>query len=89
MGYSTDSLPHIGDVPGKPNQFILAGFTGHGMPQIFLSARGIASMVVEEKKFEETGVPRIYKTTQSRLDSKRNKILETWRQSQGTVSSKL
>ncbi|KAH9213629.1 FAD dependent oxidoreductase [Leptodontidium sp. 2 PMI_412] len=89
MGYSTDSLPHIGDVPGKPNQFILAGFTGHGMPQIFLSARGIASMVVEEKKFEETGVPRIYKTTQARLDSKRNKILETWRQSQGTVSSKL
>merc|ERR1712093_275288 len=90
MGYSADGLPHIGVVPGKPNQFILAGFTGHGMPQIFLSARGIASMAVEGKDFEETGVPRIYKTTQARLDCKTNRTLESWIEStQGRVSSKL
>ena len=90
MGYSADGLPHIGVVPGKPNQFILAGFTGHGMPQIFLSARGIASMAVEGKDFEETGVPRIYKTTQARLDCKTNRTLESWIEgTQGRVSSKL
>ncbi|KAG0646817.1 Gamma-glutamylputrescine oxidoreductase [Hyphodiscus hymeniophilus] len=89
MGYSTDSLPHIGAVPSKPSQFMLAGFTGHGMPQIFLSARGIASMIMEDKKFEETGVPRIYQTTRARLDSKRNKILESWEESQNEVRSKL
>lgn len=88
MGYSTDSLPHIGAVPSKPNQFIVAGFTGNGMPQIFLSTRGIASMIVEGKKFEDTGVPRIYETTHTRLNSKRNRILETWEDSQ-KVTSKL
>jgi glycine/D-amino acid oxidase-like deaminating enzyme len=89
MGYSTDSLPHIGAVPSKPGQYIVAGFSGHGMPQIFLSARGIASMLVEGKRFEETGVPRIYKTTKTRLDSKRNTILESWEESQKQVTSKL
>lgn len=88
MGYSTDSLPHIGVVPSKPNQYIVAGFTGHGMPQIFLSAKGIASMIVEGKAFEETAVPRIYKTTQTRLNSKRNKILESWEASQDQVTPK-
>lgn len=89
MGYSTDSLPHIGAVPSKPNQYILAGFNGHGMPQIFLSAKGIASMIVEGKAFEETAVPRIYKTTRERLDSKRNQILEGWEESRNQATSSL
>ncbi|KKY24394.1 putative fad dependent oxidoreductase superfamily [Phaeomoniella chlamydospora] len=75
MGYSTDYLPHIGAVPHKPNQFILAGFTGHGMPEIFLSAKGIAQMVRDGKSFKETGVPRIYQTTDERLNSGVNRIL--------------
>ncbi|CAL3968849.1 unnamed protein product [Diplocarpon coronariae] len=89
MGYSSDSLPHVGAVPSRPGQFIVAGFTGHGMPLIFLSARGIAAMIAEGKAFEDSGVPRIYKTTQTRLDSKANKILDTWVESQGMASSKL
>lgn len=76
MGYSSDYSPHIGHVPNKPGQFILAGFTGHGMPQAFLSAKGVAAMIVEGKSFSESGVPRIWETTQKRLDSKRNRILE-------------
>ncbi|KAL1297502.1 hypothetical protein AAFC00_005021 [Neodothiora populina] len=75
MGYSSDSLPHIGKVPGKSGQFILAGFTGHGMPEIFLSAKGVAAMLVNDTSFGETGIPRLYKTTQARLDSSVNKIL--------------
>ncbi|KAL4780066.1 FAD dependent oxidoreductase-domain-containing protein [Aspergillus varians] len=75
MGYTTDSLPHVGHVPGKPGQFIVAGFNGHGMPQVFLSAKGVAQMVLTGAEFEETGVPRVFKTTQARLDNKENSIL--------------
>ena len=89
MGYSTDGFPHIGAVPGRDNQFVIAGFTGHGMPQIFLSAKGLASMVMDGSSFEDTGVPRLYKTTKERLDSSENTVLETWRASVRSPKSKL
>ena len=76
MGYSSDGLPHIGAVPGEREQFILAGFTGHGMPLIFLAAQGIAKMVVDGVAFEETGLPRLFKTSQWRIDEAENKILK-------------
>lgn len=77
MGYSSDGLPHIGSVPGQQGQYILAGFTGHGMPQIFLAAEGIAKMVVGGVAFEDIGLPRLFKTSQSRLDKQENKILSS------------
>lgn len=72
MGYSYDSNPHVGEVPGKPNQFVLAGFNGHGMPVIWLSGKAVAKMVVGGVPFEETGTPRLFKTTQERIDRARN-----------------
>lgn len=78
LGYSADNAPHVGVIPGRKNQFIIAGFTGHGMPQVFLSTKGLADMVLEDVAFEETDVPRMYKTTQERLDSNCNQILESW-----------
>ncbi|KAK7745789.1 hypothetical protein SLS53_002506 [Cytospora paraplurivora] len=78
MGYSSDGWPFVGQLPGRSNQFVIAGFTGHGMPQIFLSAKAIAEMAVEGTDFENTGVPRLYELTQERLDSKKNVILESW-----------
>ncbi|KAK1980883.1 FAD dependent oxidoreductase [Colletotrichum cereale] len=78
MGYSSDGLPHIGAVPGRQNQFIIAGFTGHGMPQIFLSAKGVASMIIEQKSYKSTGIPSVYEATQERLSSLENTILESW-----------
>ena len=68
MGYSFDSLPHLGEIPGKPGQYILAGFNGHGMPVIWLAAKGIAEMVANGKTYEETGLPRIAKTTAERIE---------------------
>jgi hypothetical protein len=79
MGYSSDGLPHVGAIPGRQNQFIIAGFSGHGMPQIFLSAKGIASMMMEELGFQATGIPKVYEATQARLDNSRNTILEGWK----------
>jgi hypothetical protein len=73
MGYSFDSNPHIGSVPSKPGQFILAGFNGHGMPVIWLGAEGLAKMILanrpgEKFPFSETGLPRLFQTSQFRID---------------------
>jgi glycine/D-amino acid oxidase-like deaminating enzyme len=76
MGYSSDFVPHLGQVPNKPGQFIIAGFSGHGMPQILLAAQGIAKMVTENISYEETGLPRVFETTNKRLDSQKNELEE-------------
>lgn len=76
MGYSTDSLPHVGQIPNKPRQLIIAGFNGHGMPQVFLSARAIAQMVISGATYEQTNLPRLFRTTQERLESQENHILK-------------
>lgn len=74
MGYSFDSNPHIGAVPSRPGQFILAGFNGHGMPVIWLGAKGLAKIIVADREsaetlpFSETGVPRLFQTSQVRID---------------------
>ncbi|PWY87367.1 FAD dependent oxidoreductase [Aspergillus heteromorphus CBS 117.55] len=68
MGYSFDSNPHIGAVPGKADQFILAGFNGHGMPVIWRAAQELARMVVEKIPFEQTAMPRLFQTSQFRID---------------------
>lgn len=80
MGYSADNSPFVGALPGRSNQFVVAGFTGHGMPQVFLSAKGVAAMVVDEgvTDFKSTGVPRLYQVTKERLASDKNAILEGW-----------
>lgn len=70
-------MPHVGHVPGKPGQIILAGFSGHGMPLILLSAKGVVQMLRHGKSFEETGIPSLFKATEERLASTKNEILGT------------
>lgn len=72
MGFSYDSAPHVGSIPGKPGQYICAGFNGHGMPVVFLAAQGLADMVRTGKSFEEVKLPRIYKTTMERIYAAQN-----------------
>lgn len=68
MGYSMDGLPHVGTVPNaEPGQYIVAGFTGHGMPQVFLAAEGLARMVLGDVPFENTSLPRLFKARPERL----------------------
>jgi glycine/D-amino acid oxidase-like deaminating enzyme len=76
MGYSADSLPHVGQVPGRDEAFILAGFDGHGMPVAFLAARCLAEMVGQGKSYEETGLPTLYQTSHKRLSSTFDDILQ-------------
>jgi len=77
MGYSSDFMPYVGQVPDKLGQFVIAGFTGHGMPRILLSSKGIAAMIRSNKSFEETGLPRAYKVSTERLVSPNNDLLES------------
>jgi glycine/D-amino acid oxidase-like deaminating enzyme len=76
MGYSCDSLPHVGHVPERNGVFILAGFNGHGMPVVFLTAKGVAEMVVLEKSYQETKLPSLYKTSKERLQHRYDDILQ-------------
>ncbi|KEF60512.1 uncharacterized protein A1O9_02073 [Exophiala aquamarina CBS 119918] len=75
MGWTSDFMPYVGDVPGKPGQAILAGYSGHGMPMILLSARGLVQMM-QGKSFEEVGIPELFKPTEERLASTKNEILD-------------
>ena len=79
MGYSSDFMPHLGAVPDKPGIFIIAGFSGHGMPEILLSSKGVAAMVRDEISFEQTGLPQIFKTTKGRVNSKKSLMEESLR----------
>ncbi|KAI9054512.1 hypothetical protein LZ554_001669 [Drepanopeziza brunnea f. sp. 'monogermtubi'] len=54
--------------PFEENQFVLAGFNGHGMPVIWLAAKGIAKMMTEGCGFEDTGIPRLFQTTRERIE---------------------
>lgn len=79
MGYSNDGMPHVGEVPGtRSGQLICAGFSGHGMPQIFLAAKAVALMALEGRNVEEVDLPRLYRASQARLDSKHDVTLEAW-----------
>jgi hypothetical protein len=76
MGYSVDFMPHVGEVPSRQGQYIIAGFNGHGMPQILLSAKGLALMIRDGVLFENTGVPEIFKSTEARIN-RQDSPLET------------
>ena len=76
MGYTSDLMPHIGEIPGAPSQYILAGFSGHGMPQILLASKGLAAMVTDNLSYEQTGLPIMFKTTNERLSSSHSELEE-------------
>lgn len=65
MGYSYDLNPHIGHVPEKKGQFIIAGFNGHGMLVIWLAAKELAKIIAKGVvPFEDTSMPRLFQTSQ-------------------------
>ena len=90
MGYSSDGFPHVGAIPDKPGQFICAGFSGHGMPQVFLSAKAIATMVVQGKDVEEVDMPRLYRASKERVNSQQeHATLSAWKKVFEQPKSKL
>lgn len=47
------------------------------MPQIFLAAKGVAKMIREGCSFGETGIPGVFETSEERLRSTGNAILDS------------
>lgn len=47
MGFSRDSLPLVGAVPGLPGALVAAGFTGHGFGFAWVCGRALAELVTE------------------------------------------
>ncbi|CAH0021044.1 unnamed protein product [Clonostachys rhizophaga] len=78
MGYSSDRLPRVGPIPNREGMYIMAGFTGHGMPQVFLCAKGIADMVLDGAPFGSSGLPSLFEETQTRLADPRNMVKEIY-----------
>lgn len=78
MGRTADGLPHVGTVPGKQNQFIMAGFNGGGMTWIFLTGKAMASMIRDDVTFEDTGLPSVLKATKPRLKTPRRDASRVW-----------
>ena len=79
MGFSRDEVPWVGAVPGKEGVFVAAGFTGHGMPNTWLSGKAVAKMVsgtlgggdageVVEAARLSTGLPRAYQVSTERIE---------------------
>jgi glycine/D-amino acid oxidase-like deaminating enzyme len=73
MGFSRDDLPWVGQVPNSAGLFVVAGYTGHGMPNAWLCGKSIASMVLDNnldtavEKCVGEGLPRAYLLTEERI----------------------
>ena len=56
----------------------MAGFTGHGMPQIFLGAKGLSRMILKNIPYSESGIPRLFEESLGRLHSKENFVMDLY-----------
>ncbi|KAF2662536.1 FAD dependent oxidoreductase [Lophiostoma macrostomum CBS 122681] len=87
QGYTPDSWPHVGRVPGTKSQWMLAGFNGGGNTMILKSAETVAKMIREDKEFgdvaREVGVLTLFGTSKERM---RKKIEETLPRVDGDIS---
>jgi glycine/D-amino acid oxidase-like deaminating enzyme len=80
MGFSRDEVPWVGPVPGQQEGvFVAAGYTGHGMPNTWLSGKAVAAMIGQsleggdmdaavEAAREATGLPRAYQVSVERIE---------------------
>mgnify|MGYP002477136255 FL=1 len=77
MGFSRDNLPWVGPVPEKEGVFVVAGYTGHGMPNAWLCGKSLATMVSGEdigtaiEKAVEGGLPTAYLLNKDRIEKAR------------------
>jgi len=70
MGFTNDDFPYVGELDflGMENAFIIAGFSGHGMPRVYLSGKSIANCITTGGKIEKVGeIPKCYHVSKERL----------------------
>ncbi|VDB89216.1 unnamed protein product [Peniophora sp. CBMAI 1063] len=67
LGNTTDGLPYVGAVPGKPGQWMCAGHNGHGMARIFTCAPGLVKLI-QGGSWADTDLPEVFEITPERLE---------------------
>jgi glycine/D-amino acid oxidase-like deaminating enzyme len=79
MGFSRDTAPWVGQIPNSKSLWICAGYTGHGMPNAMLCAKGVVDMLLEAEQeggdvpalqaamIEDGRLPQNYLITEERL----------------------
>ncbi|CAD0087061.1 unnamed protein product [Aureobasidium mustum] len=77
MGFSRDNLPWVGEVLDHKGVFVVAGYTGHGMPNAWLCGKSVATMVLGDntdmavERAVEEGLPRAYLLNEERVNRAR------------------
>lgn len=58
MAFTPDHNPLVGPLPGRPNEYIAAGYSGHGMPITFGAGKMVAGLIAgRETELVETFLP--------------------------------
>lgn len=73
LGFTKDSFPFVGELDflNMKNAFISAGFSGHGMPRVFLSGKALARCILTGKSIQEVGgIPECYYASALRLQER-------------------
>ncbi|CAG7562639.1 unnamed protein product [Fusarium equiseti] len=65
MGFTADEFPFVGQLPGRPGQFLSVGYTGHGMARVFLCIKALLEIVRNEPI--DPRVPEPYLKVKERL----------------------
>lgn len=76
LGYTTDGLPMIGEI--ENGKYIIAGFNGHGMPRVFLSARELVKSVLKHIPLTETDLPRSFIWSSDRMSKSSDVYSRLW-----------
>ncbi|KIW13150.1 hypothetical protein PV08_08337 [Exophiala spinifera] len=93
MGWSNDSMPFVGRLPGKPGIYVTAGFTGHGMPRILGCSKALVELVQSDGETidmnTKNGIPIPYLLTDARLEDKTSDIFSYAQKDESDLKSRL
>lgn len=67
MGFSSDGLPYIGEVPGETGLWVAASFQGHGMVLCWLCAKALVAIINGEEEGLEDWFPNAFRVSRERL----------------------
>lgn len=75
MAYTNDEFPFVGDMSpfGRKNLFVIAGFSGHGMPRIWSCGEYIAGLIDGTGK---CNIPSVFLNTVDRMYSTKHGLFD-------------